>query len=197
MQKSLKSPEYARLVAMLVAVRHAAGVRQQKLAEKLDKPQSFVAKYEGGAPFDIEQVQRVVIARGRLSIGLSGSKKDDSRREIRIPWSNETSNSAVVIDRDNTSEGLRNEGLIQAIVRAHAWVRRLADGTHESVEELAEANGIHPKVVRQALRLAYLSPEIASAAIEGRQSSTLTLARIPKMLPLPWAKQNRLLTPST
>jgi transcriptional regulator with XRE-family HTH domain len=48
MQKSLKSPEYARLVAMLVAVRHAAGVRQQKLAEKLRKPQSFIAKYEGG-----------------------------------------------------------------------------------------------------------------------------------------------------
>jgi transcriptional regulator with XRE-family HTH domain len=48
MQKSLKSPEYARLIAMLVAVRHAAGVRQQALAKKLGKPQSFIAKYEGG-----------------------------------------------------------------------------------------------------------------------------------------------------
>jgi hypothetical protein len=68
----------------------------------------------------------------------------------------------------------------------------LSDGTHDSVEELAEANGIHPKVVRHALRLAYLSPEIASAAIEGRQPSTLTLARIPKLLPLSWAKQDLL-----
>jgi transcriptional regulator with XRE-family HTH domain len=48
MQKSLKSAEYARLVASLVAVRHAAGIRQQALAKKLGKPQSFVAKYEGG-----------------------------------------------------------------------------------------------------------------------------------------------------
>jgi transcriptional regulator with XRE-family HTH domain len=48
MQKSLKSPEYERLIALLVAVRKKADIRQQALAEKLGKPQSFVAKYEGG-----------------------------------------------------------------------------------------------------------------------------------------------------
>jgi transcriptional regulator with XRE-family HTH domain len=48
MEKSLNSPEYARLIELLVAVRHAAGVRQQALAKKLGRPQSFIAKYEGG-----------------------------------------------------------------------------------------------------------------------------------------------------
>jgi transcriptional regulator with XRE-family HTH domain len=48
MQKSLKSAEYARLIAALVAVRKNADVRQQTLAKKLGRPQSFVAKYEGG-----------------------------------------------------------------------------------------------------------------------------------------------------
>jgi transcriptional regulator with XRE-family HTH domain len=48
MQKSLKSAEYARLIQLLVAARRQAGVRQQALAKKLGKPQSFVAKYEGG-----------------------------------------------------------------------------------------------------------------------------------------------------
>jgi len=48
MEKSLKSAEYARLIALLVAVRQKAGIRQQALAKKLRKPQSFVAKYEGG-----------------------------------------------------------------------------------------------------------------------------------------------------
>jgi transcriptional regulator with XRE-family HTH domain len=62
MQKSLKSPEYARLVEMLVAVRHAAGVRQQKLAAKLGKPQSFIAKYEGGER-RIDLVEFIAIAR--------------------------------------------------------------------------------------------------------------------------------------
>lgn len=48
MEKSLKSAEYARLIGLLVATRHKAGIRQQALAKKLRKPQSFIAKYEGG-----------------------------------------------------------------------------------------------------------------------------------------------------
>jgi hypothetical protein len=62
MQKSLKSPEYARLIAMLVAVRKKADVRQQVLAEKLRKPQSFVAKYEGGER-RIDLVEFIAIVR--------------------------------------------------------------------------------------------------------------------------------------
>jgi transcriptional regulator with XRE-family HTH domain len=62
MQKSLKSAEYARLIAMLVAVRKKADVRQQILAEKLGKPQSFVAKYEGGER-RIDLVEFIAIVR--------------------------------------------------------------------------------------------------------------------------------------
>ena len=61
MQKSLKSPEYARLVDLLVAVRKAADVRQQALAKKLGRPQSFVAKYEGGER-RIDVVEFIAIA---------------------------------------------------------------------------------------------------------------------------------------
>ncbi len=145
------------------------------------------------APVDIKQVQRIVIVRDRIIISLSGSAEDDAKREIKIPWSHQPGNHVSVIDRDNAPGEGRNEGLLQAIVRAHTWLRQLADGTHVSVEELAEANSIHPKVVRQALRLAYLSPEITLAVIEGRQPSPLSLARIPKLLPLPWTKQRHLL----
>ena len=62
MQKSLKSAEYARLIAMLVAVRENAGVRQQPLAAKLGKPQSFIAKYEGGER-RIDLIEFIAIAR--------------------------------------------------------------------------------------------------------------------------------------
>ena len=62
MQKSLKSAEYARLIAMLVAVRKDAGVKQQPLAKKLGKPQSFIAKYEG-VERRIDVVEFIAIAR--------------------------------------------------------------------------------------------------------------------------------------
>lgn len=83
MQKSLKSPEYARLIATLVAVRHAAGVRQQALAEKLGRPQSFVAKYEGGER-RIDVVEFIAIARAlgadplKLMATLLGGRKAKS-----------------------------------------------------------------------------------------------------------------------
>jgi transcriptional regulator with XRE-family HTH domain len=62
MQKSLKSAEYARLVETLVAVRKDAGIRQQALAKKLGRPQSFIAKYEGGER-RIDVVEFITIAR--------------------------------------------------------------------------------------------------------------------------------------
>jgi hypothetical protein len=61
-------------------------------------------------------------------------------------------------------------------------VHCLQNGTYESIEALAEANRLHPKVVRQALRLAFLSPDVTSAILEGRQPAGTSLAQIPKLL---------------
>jgi transcriptional regulator with XRE-family HTH domain len=46
--KSLRSPDHLHLIALLVAAREKAGLTQQQLADRLDRHQSFVAKYEGG-----------------------------------------------------------------------------------------------------------------------------------------------------
>jgi transcriptional regulator with XRE-family HTH domain len=62
MQKSLKSAEYGRLIEVLVAARHEAGIPQQALAGKLGRPQSFIAKYEGGER-RIDVIEFIAIAR--------------------------------------------------------------------------------------------------------------------------------------
>jgi transcriptional regulator with XRE-family HTH domain len=46
--KSFHGADYRRFCELLVERREAAGLTQQKLATKLGKPQSFIAKYEGG-----------------------------------------------------------------------------------------------------------------------------------------------------
>ncbi|WP_312015358.1 helix-turn-helix domain-containing protein [Bradyrhizobium ottawaense] len=61
MQKSLRSAQHARLIELLVAARQQAGVRQHALAKKLGRPQSFIAKYEGGER-RIDVVEFVAIA---------------------------------------------------------------------------------------------------------------------------------------
>lgn len=46
--KSLRTPEHKKLIELLIAARIKAGLTQQQLAKKLARPQSYVAKYEGG-----------------------------------------------------------------------------------------------------------------------------------------------------
>tara|TARA_R110002126_G_scaffold21222_9_gene77012 strand:+ start:1412 stop:1642 length:231 start_codon:yes stop_codon:yes gene_type:complete len=48
MQKSVHSEQYKKVLDWLIAARKDAGLTQQQVADQLGKPQSFVAKYEGG-----------------------------------------------------------------------------------------------------------------------------------------------------
>ncbi|MCR6733402.1 MAG: helix-turn-helix domain-containing protein [Afipia sp.] len=62
MQKTLRSQDYARLIALLVTERGRIAMSQQVLATKLDVPQSFVAKVEAGER-RVDVVEFVAIAR--------------------------------------------------------------------------------------------------------------------------------------
>jgi transcriptional regulator with XRE-family HTH domain len=48
MGKSIHSPQHQKLRELLIAARKKAGLTQAEVAERLGRPQSFVAKYEGG-----------------------------------------------------------------------------------------------------------------------------------------------------
>ena len=48
MSKTIHSPEHQVLCALLIAARKQAGLTQHQVAQRLARPQSFVAKYEGG-----------------------------------------------------------------------------------------------------------------------------------------------------
>ena len=48
MIESVHSASYSKLIAVLVAARLEAGFTQQEIAGRLGKPQSYVAKIEGG-----------------------------------------------------------------------------------------------------------------------------------------------------
>ena len=48
MSRSLRSPEHRALCQLLIAARNEADLTQAEVAARLKRPQSFVAKYEGG-----------------------------------------------------------------------------------------------------------------------------------------------------
>jgi DNA invertase Pin-like site-specific DNA recombinase len=95
--------------------------------------------------------------------------------------------SASVIDAHG--ERQPDAKLVQAVVRAHTWLRNLQSSKFETVEALAASVKLHPKLVRQELRYAFLAPNIAAAILNGDQPLTWSLAGIPKTLPLTWSGQ--------
>ena len=60
--KSLRSADHRYLLELLISAREKAGLTQQQLAARLGKPQSFVAKYEGGER-RIDVIEFLAIAR--------------------------------------------------------------------------------------------------------------------------------------
>jgi site-specific DNA recombinase len=146
------------------------------------------------APGPFAKLDRVVVARDQLRITTAGiNDRDNITQEIGIAWTTKTRDPAAKVEGEAVPEGAHNEGLIQSIIRAHAWMHSLREGAHKSIETLAEANRLHPKVVRQALRLAFLSPKVTSAILKGSQPAALSLARVPKLLPLSWTEHQSLL----
>ena len=60
--KSVYSPDQAAFCELMIKARKAAGLTQADLARRLKKPQSFVAKYEGGER-RLDVVEFLVITR--------------------------------------------------------------------------------------------------------------------------------------
>lgn len=60
--KSLHQPEHRVLCELLAQARDKAGVTQESLAKRLKRPQSFIAKYEGGER-RLDVLEFVAIAR--------------------------------------------------------------------------------------------------------------------------------------
>ena len=85
--------------------------------------------------------------------------------------------------------------LIKAIARGRAWFEELATGRVRSLQQLADRDGITRRYIRRLVNLAFLSPELVEAILQGRQSIQLTATRLTEFdLPLDWTEQHRLLS---
>jgi site-specific DNA recombinase len=84
--------------------------------------------------------------------------------------------------------------LIKAIARGRAWFEELAIGRARSLQELARRDGITRRYIRRLVGLAFLSPELVEAILQGRQPVALTATRLTELdLPLDWTEQQKLL----
>jgi hypothetical protein len=88
-----------------------------------------------------------------------------------------------------TPKPRRDDTLIQALVRAHRWRRRIENGQARSITDLAEQEGVTTVYVCRLLPLTCLAPDIVEVLLDGRQPKGLRLAEMLGNGPLGWQEQ--------
>ncbi len=88
-----------------------------------------------------------------------------------------------------TPVGRVDSTIVKALVRAHRWRHMLESRKFSTVRELAVAERINESYLGRTLRLTLLSPALTEALLDGRQSQSLTLDHLLKVLPSAWEEQ--------
>jgi hypothetical protein len=88
-------------------------------------------------------------------------------------------------------KGEPNHTLIRAIVTAQAWVEEIKAG--QSVSDIMQAQNIPEGMIWKRIRLAFLSPKILQAIVDGTSNRDLTIKMLTRHdLPLDWSEQQAL-----
>ena len=80
------------------------------------------------------------------------------------------------------------DGFIKALRDAHRWLDELLVDPTQTIELLAIREGKSERSIRMTLSLAFMSPALAEAAMEGRLPRGLCIKRLTH-LPMLWSEQ--------
>jgi hypothetical protein len=102
----------------------------------------------------------------------------------------------VIVLPDGSRGVVRREAtidntMIKVIARGFRWQRLLYDGTYATIEDLAAAEKINPSYVSRILRLAYLSPVVVQAIMDGKHPAWLTMRHLLEPFPTDWKQQEK------
>jgi site-specific DNA recombinase len=114
---------------------------------------------------------------------------------IAIPWTSPVPAAVkgiIHVPAHNTPiKPGRRETLLIAMAKARNWVDDLAHGRAASFAVIARREGKVERHIRLLAPLAFVSPRIVSALLDGTAPADLTLSKFARALPYSWAEQER------
>ena len=114
---------------------------------------------------------------------------------ITVPWSSPVPAAVkgiIHVPAHNTPiRASRREALLIAIAKARQWIDDLAHGRAASFAVIARREGKVERHIRLLAPLAFVSPRILSALLDGTAPADLTLTKLARALPYCWAEQER------
>jgi hypothetical protein len=193
----------------------AAGMPGDQLRRLLSRAGRMAAVLDGSAgeraKFVRELVEKIIVDEKTITIKLrrgpllggdvpscASNEPSDSAVELTaaVAFTRRGAETKLVLPglaQQNHSSRF-DPALIRAIARGRAWFEELATGRARSLQELAKCNGISRRYIRRLVGLAFLSPALVEAILQGRQPVELTTTRLAEFdLPLDWTEQHKLL----
>jgi site-specific DNA recombinase len=83
------------------------------------------------------------------------------------------------------------DALLTAIAKARGWIDDIRLGRLASFAEIAKREALCERHIRLLAPLAFLSPRIIAAIVDGTAAADLTVTGLAKALPYSWAEQER------
>jgi site-specific DNA recombinase len=196
------APEMEARVAEVVRAASPASNRQGR--HELRPPKASGASTDSPAvhPRDDEAtlraaIERVVTSRTTIEIELAeGMASDDQNRILIIPWTPPSPHRRREIiqgegERPCAMRPMRTEAraiLTDALRDAHRWLDQLTRSPNQTIESLAAREGKTERWIRRTVSLAFLSPALVKAAIDGRLPRGFGVKRLMD-LPMAWPDQ--------
>jgi site-specific DNA recombinase len=144
----------------------------------------------------------VIIHPGEIAIRMGDDDKacDSDRNLIRVPWQKQPSKRRREILLPASGERrdvrpIRSETratLIKAIARGRRWMDELIENQGTTAETIAHREGCSTRKVNMTISLAFLSPALVTAALEGRLPRGVGVTRLCDM-PVEWSRQHQAL----
>src|SRR6516162_3187021 len=114
---------------------------------------------------------------------------------MAVPWTSPVRAAVkgiIHVPAHNTPiKASRREALLIAIAKARQWIDDLAHGRAASFTVITRREGKTERHIRLLASLAFVSPRIVSALLDGTAPADLTLTKLARALPYCWAEQER------
>jgi site-specific DNA recombinase len=114
---------------------------------------------------------------------------------ITLPWTAPTFTAVKGIIHTPSPQPLMKpesrDALLIAIAKARRWIKDICEGRIASIVEIAEREAQGERHIRLLAPLAFVSPRIIAAIVEGSAPADLTVTGLAKALPYSWSAQER------
>jgi hypothetical protein len=144
----------------------------------------------------VARVERIILNDNGIDILIRSESEHLPSRAIAVPWTPTRHRPRRLLIGPALAQGpkpIRSETrarLVQGIANARTWLDELMTGKASSTTAIANREGCSERHIRMTLNLAFLSPKIVKAAVDGTLPAGTGVVSLIESAPC-WASQDR------